>query len=153
MKHESGYIDLLVANAGITGPGLQSLRPGHTLAEYVQHAWNTPMQEFNAVYELNCTAVYYTVLAFLELLDEGNKRNTGSNSRSQVIAIASCASFLRNPLAGYAYCSSKAGLVSMMKCFSTHCAPWAIRFNVIAAGCEFIYHPNATRGRSYRTNR
>lgn len=140
MKHETGYVDLLVANAGITGPGLQSLRPGYTLAEYVQHAWATPMQDFNAVYELNCTAVYYTVLAFLELLDEGNRRSTWSKTRSQVIAIASCASFLRNPLGGYAYCSSKAGLVSMMKCFSSHCVPWAIRFNVIAAGCEFTVH-------------
>ncbi|KAF2853066.1 NAD(P)-binding protein [Plenodomus tracheiphilus IPT5] len=132
VKEEVGYVNLVVANAGITGPGLQELQRGCTLSEYVKLAWNTPMDDFNAVYALNCTATYYTVLAFLELLDEGNQRKT--YVRSQVIATASCASFLRNPMAGYAYCSSKAGLVSMMKCFSTFCVPWGIRFNVIAAG-------------------
>jgi NAD(P)-dependent dehydrogenase (short-subunit alcohol dehydrogenase family) len=135
VKDETGYINLLVANAGISGPGLQKLKPGYTLGDYVKHAWATPTEEFSAVYNLNCTATYYTVLAFLELLDEGNQRKT--YLKSQVIATASCASFLRNPMAGYAYCSSKAGLVSMMKCFSTFCVPWGIRFNVIAAGCEF----------------
>jgi len=135
VKEDVGYVNLVVANAGISGPGLQKLKPGYTLADYVKHAWATPMEEFNTVYELNCTATYYTVLAFLELLDEGNRRKT--YLKSQVIATASCASFLRNPMAGYGYCSSKAGLVSMMKCFSTFCVPWGIRFNVIAAGREF----------------
>ncbi|KZM20806.1 oxidoreductase [Ascochyta rabiei] len=132
IKKETGYVNLVVANAGITGPSLQKLKSGHTLGEYVRHAWATPMEEFNSVYALNCTATYYTVLAFLELLDEGNRRK--KYPRAQVIATASCASFLRNPMAGYAYCSSKAGLVSMMKCLSTFCVPWGIRFNVIAAG-------------------
>jgi NAD(P)-dependent dehydrogenase (short-subunit alcohol dehydrogenase family) len=109
VRAETGYINLLIANAGMTGPGLEKLKPRYTLSEYVQHAWNVPMEEFNAVYDLNCTAVYYTVLAFLELLDEGNQRQT--YLKSQVIATASSASFLRNPRAGYAYCSSKAALM------------------------------------------
>jgi len=132
VKEDAGYINLLIANAGITGPGLEKLKPRYTLSDYVEHAWSVPMEEFNSVYDLNCTAVYYTVIAFLELLDEGNQRQT--YLKSQVIATASSASFLRNPRAGYAYCSSKAALVSMMKCFSTFCVPWGIRFNVIAAG-------------------
>lgn len=138
VREDTGYVNLVVANAGITGPGLQHLNPGHTLSEYVKHAWATPMEEFSAVYELNCTATYYTTLAFLELLDEGNRRKT--YLKSQVIATASCASYLRNPMAGYAYCSSKAGVVSMMKCLATFCVPWGIRFNVIAAGCKSAPH-------------
>jgi NAD(P)-dependent dehydrogenase (short-subunit alcohol dehydrogenase family) len=140
VREDTGYVNLVVANAGMTGPGLQQLKPGHTLKEFVKHAWATPMDDFSAVYELNCTATYYTTLAFLELLDEGNRRKT--YVKSQVIATASCASFLRNPMAGYAYCSSKAGVVSMMKCLSTFCVPWGIRFNVIAAGCKFTPHSN-----------
>lgn len=94
------------------------------------------MEDFNAVYGLNCTALYYTVLAFLELLDEGNKRKNYQGCKSQVIATASTASFLRNPRAGFAYLSSKAAVISLIKCFSTFCVPWGIRFNAIAAGCE-----------------
>jgi NAD(P)-dependent dehydrogenase (short-subunit alcohol dehydrogenase family) len=138
VREDTGYVNLVVANAGITGPGLQHLKPGYTLSEYVKHAWMTPMEDFSAVYELNCTATYYTTLAFLGLLDEGNRRKT--YLKSQVIATASCASFLRNPMAGYAYCSSKAGVVSMMKCLATFCVPWGIRFNVIAAGCKSAPH-------------
>ena len=112
---------------------LEKLKPRHSLQEFVDYAWKTPMAEFNDVYGLNCTAVYYTILAFLDLLDEGNKK--GNFAKSQVIATASTASFLRNPRAGFAYCSSKAGLISMMKCFSTFMVPFGIRFNAIAAGC------------------
>ena len=135
VKEETGYINLLIANAGITGPGLNDLKPHATLSDFVAHAWKSPIHQFNAVYELNCTAVFYTIIAFLELLDEGNKLSY--HVKSQVIATASTAAYLRNPRAGYAYCSSKAALVSMIKCFSSYCVPWGIRFNAIAAGCEF----------------
>lgn len=132
VRREVGYVNLVIANAGKTGPGLETLKQRHTLAEFVEHAWNTSMDEFTDVYNLNCSALYYTVLAFLELLDEGNKRRT--YHRSQVIATASTASFLRNPRAGYAYTSSKAAVISLIKSMSTFCVPWGIRFNAIAAG-------------------
>ena len=138
VRRDVGYINLLVANAGMSGPMLETLKPRHTLADFVEHAWASPMADFNAVYDLNCTAVYYTILAFLELLDEGNKKNTYAGGKSQVIATASTASFLRHPRAGFAYLSSKAGVVSMMKAFSTFCVPWGIRFNALAAGCKWF---------------
>jgi NAD(P)-dependent dehydrogenase (short-subunit alcohol dehydrogenase family) len=132
-----GYINLLVANAGATGPTLEALKPRYTLADFVAHAWSTPMEDFNATYGLNCTALYYTVLAFLELLDQGNKQVTYPNGKSQVIATAANAAFLRIPKVGYAYTSSKAAVVSLVKSLSTFCVPWGIRFNAIAPGCEF----------------
>lgn len=92
------------------------------------------MEDFTATYTLNCTAVFYTVLAFLELLDEGNKKK--NYLKSQVIATASTAAYLRVPRAGYAYTSSKTAVVSLMKSLSTFCVPWGIRFNTIAAGCK-----------------
>ena len=94
------------------------------------------MPDFNAVYAINCTAVYYTILAFLELLDEGNKKR--NYTKSQIIATASINSFMRDPRTEFAYRSSKAALVSMIKCFSTYCVPWEIRFNAIAAGCTYL---------------
>lgn len=136
IRSEVGYINVLIANAGMTGPMLKDLKPRHTLSDFVEHAWNTPMHEFSDTYNLNCTALYYTVLAFLELLDEGNKSRY-QGGKSQVIATASTASFLRDPRAGYAYLSSKAAVISLIKCFATFCVPWGIRFNAFAAGCMF----------------
>ena len=127
---------MLVANAGMTGPGLADLKSKHTLAEFVEHAWKASTEEFNAVYDLNCSAVFYSIIAFMELLDAGN--NTTYPCKSQVIATASTASFLRQPRAGFAYTSSKAALVSMIKSFSSFCVPWGIRFNSLAAGRKFL---------------
>ncbi|KAG7007371.1 hypothetical protein G7Y79_00010g028720 [Physcia stellaris] len=110
IRNDVGYINVLIANAGMTGPMLEDLKPRHTLSDFVQHAWKTPMADFTTVYGLNCTALYYSVLAFLELLDEGNK------SRYQGGRV------------------SKAAVISLIKCFSTFCVPWGIRFNAIAAG-------------------
>lgn len=135
VKAEVGYINLLVANAGKPGPMLETLKPRYTLSDFVNLAWSSPMADFNDVYGLNCTALYYTVIAFLELLDAGNKSGKYPAGKSQVIATASTASFLRNPRAGYAYLSSKAAVISLIKSFSTFCVPWGIRFNAIAAGC------------------
>ena len=135
IRDEVGYINLLIANAGVTGPMLESLKKNYTLKDFVEHAWATPMEDFTSTYHTNCTALYYTVLAFLELLDEGNTR--GNYMKSQVIATASTASFLRHPRAGYAYLSSKAGVISMIKALSTFCVPWGIRFNAIAAGRQY----------------
>jgi len=137
VKQETGYINLLITNAGRSGPMLDTLKPRYTLSDFVAHAWSSPMQDFTDTYGLNCTALYYTVIAFLELLDEGNKKKNYSGGKSQVIATASTASFLRNPRAGYAYLSSKAAVISLIKSFSTFCVPWGIRFNAIAAGCLF----------------
>ena len=137
IKNEVGYINVLVANAGATGPMLKDLKPRHTLSEFVDFAWKTPMHEFSDTYALNCTATYYTILAFLELLDEGNQSRY-QGGKSQVIATASTASFLRDPRAGYAYLSSKAAVISLIKSFSTFCVPWGIRFNAIAAGCPLF---------------
>jgi NAD(P)-dependent dehydrogenase (short-subunit alcohol dehydrogenase family) len=137
VKAESGHVNLLVCNAGRGGPSLETLKPRYTLTDFVRLAWSSPMDDFTATYGLNCSATYYTVIAFLELLDAGNKAGNYTGGKSQVIATASTASFLRNPRAGYAYLSSKAAVISLIKSFSTFCVPWGIRFNAIACGCPF----------------
>ena len=116
----------------MTGPSLEKLGARPSISEFHSFAWDSPAADFNAVFELNCTGVYYTILAFLELLAEGNKKP--NHIRSQVIATASIAGFQRHPRVGFAYISSKAALISMIKTFATFAVPWEIRFNAIAAG-------------------
>ncbi|KAF7517117.1 hypothetical protein G7054_g13911 [Neopestalotiopsis clavispora] len=134
VSREAGHIDLLIANAGMAGPGLKGLGPRTTVADFARAAWATPATDFDKVYNLNCTGTYYTIIAFLELLDKGNKCRKPNAPRSQVIITSSMVAFQREPRYGFAYLSSKAALVSMLKCFTTQGAGWGIRFNSIAPG-------------------
>ncbi|KAF2805452.1 NAD(P)-binding protein, partial [Mytilinidion resinicola] len=78
-----------------------------------------------------------SIIAFLELLDAGNKKGN-LVQKSQVIATSSIGAFNRVPLAGYAYGGSKAGVVHLMKQFATTLVAYDVRSNVIAPG----YYPS-----------
>jgi NAD(P)-dependent dehydrogenase (short-subunit alcohol dehydrogenase family) len=86
--------------------------------------------------DVNLTSVFFSIAAFLELLDAGNKKGN-VEQKSQIIATASGGAYNRIPLAGWAYAASKAGLVHMMKQCATMFVPYDIRSNVIAPGCKF----------------
>lgn len=138
IEEDMGYINLLVANAGIMGPKIRPpLDPTScSIDEFVEHAWKTPMADFTRTYEVNITGVYYSVLAFLKLLDKGNnaRNRFREGVSSQVVAISSIAGHSRLKGASFAYNSSKAGLTHMMKQLSTWCGRWNIRCNVISPG-------------------
>lgn len=138
VKSESGYLNLLVANAGIMGPRPVKNGPNEptpSLSEYRAHALKTPMEDFTNTYNVNTTAVYYTTLAFLELLGEGNEvGNMRAGIRSQVIATSSIGGFSRLRGASFAYNSSKAAVTHMMKMLATSFVPYKIRCNVLAPG-------------------
>ncbi|EDU51554.1 FabG Dehydrogenase with different specificities related to short-chain alcohol dehydrogenase [Pyrenophora tritici-repentis] len=130
---KSGYVNLVVANSGITGPTLRTLDKNASLTEFRDHLWNWDMEEFNQTFALNTTAAFFTVVAFLELLDKGNKAGN-LQQKSQVICIASAGAFNRVPMAGYAYAGSKSAAVHIMKQLATNLVPYDIRSNVIAPG-------------------
>jgi NAD(P)-dependent dehydrogenase (short-subunit alcohol dehydrogenase family) len=138
VEAETGYINLLICNAGIMGPKPLKAAPGApwpSLSEYRAHALETPMEEFTNVYAVNTTAIYYTTLAFLSLLDAGNnKNNMGADLGSQVITTSSIGGFSRLPGASFAYNSSKAAVTHMTKMLATSFVPYGIRCNVLAPG-------------------
>jgi NAD(P)-dependent dehydrogenase (short-subunit alcohol dehydrogenase family) len=129
---ESGFVNLLIANAGIMGP-----RPLNTdacsVTEYRAHALKTSMDDFTNTYAVNATGVHYTALAFLELLDAGNKSGL-LGVRSQIVATSSIGGFSRLSGASFAYSSSKAAVTHMMKMMATAFVPFKIRCNVLAPG-------------------
>lgn len=142
IQNEVGYINLLVANSGIAGPS-GSVAPGASIKEVQETLLKVPMEEFTNTYHVNCTAVFYTVIAFLNLLDEGNKRSRYSGGRSQVIATSSIGSFNRKITAGFAYGTSKAATTMMLKVLATYLVPYRIRANILCPGCKWhSLHPN-----------
>jgi NAD(P)-dependent dehydrogenase (short-subunit alcohol dehydrogenase family) len=124
---------VLIANSGIAGPTLLAMPPNPSLSQYREYLWNTSITEFTKTMEVNTSAVYLCIIAFLELLAEGNKRKN-VEQLSQVIAISSIGAYNRVPLGGFAYSASKAGTTHMMKQLATAFVPFNIRSNVIAPG-------------------
>ena len=145
---ESGYINLLVANSGTASAvrwdpnaSVEDLR--RTLFE--DHS----MEEFTDVYNVNATGAFFTIIAFLELLDAGNKRalaggfgspaGTGIADsvqaiQSQAIVTGSISAFSRFQVASPSYLGSKAAITQLVKQASSMLAKHGIRVNALAPG-------------------
>jgi len=138
VKEEVGYVNLLVCNSGIVGPPVSELgvTPKDGAASLQKAIWDKwSVEDFTRTYEVNCTAVFFTAIAFLELLDLGNKpENRVEGVLSQIVITGSIASYIRVVVSGFAYVSSKAGVVQMMKAMATYLAPFQIRSNAICPG-------------------
>ncbi|KAI1385686.1 NAD(P)-binding protein [Hypoxylon trugodes] len=142
IKSAVGYVNVVIANSGVGGPTMAGLPPQASLSQFRDHLLGFDAAEVSNTFTVNSVGVFNTVVAFLELLDEGNKRG-GLKQKSQVIATSSIGAYNRSPFASYAYSSSKAAVIHMMKQFATSLVPYDIRANVIAPG---IYPSEMTEG-------
>lgn len=94
------------------------------------------MDEMTKTFELNTVAVFSCIMAFLDLLDKGNKKGN-LQQKSQIIATSSIAGFNRNAPGGFSYGQSKAATTHLMKQLGTQLVPYDIRCNTIAPGGKF----------------
>ncbi|KAJ9132367.1 Glucose/ribitol dehydrogenase [Pleurostoma richardsiae] len=130
---QAGFINLLCCNAGVPGPR-SAVRPAtSTIDEFVAAQWAVSAEDYAGTFLVNDTATWFTCIAFLRLLDAGNKKGSVSQS-SQIIATASVAAFNRATPGNFAYAQSKVAVVHMMKQLATGLAPHKIRANVICPG-------------------
>lgn len=136
IEREVGYINVLVANSGIGGPQPNPIKPETSLQDFQASIWQASLEEYTNTFAVNTSAVWFTVAAFLPLLDAGNKK-ANVEQASQVIATSSIGGFNRNAPGGYAYGQSKAATTALMKQLATNLVPFRIRSNVIAPGCMF----------------
>ncbi|KAF2178906.1 NAD(P)-binding protein [Zopfia rhizophila CBS 207.26] len=156
VRREQGYINLLLANAGVPGP-----RPDEhlsndanskpTIKEFQDACWEPGMDFFTSALNVNCTAVFYTTIAFLDLLDAGNKKRNVPQD-SQILVTSSAAGFICSLNVGFAYSASKAGVTFLVKMLSTYFAQnkYHIRANVIAPG---LYPSDMTTSATSNLNR
>ncbi|GAB7364032.1 hypothetical protein MBLNU230_g4589t1 [Neophaeotheca triangularis] len=149
IKNEQGYVNLLFANAGVSGPkDAAPLKRDDgskpTIEDYQKTLWQPETDQFTKALHVNCTGVYYTVLAFLGLLDAGNKKRNVPQD-SQVLVTSSIAGFSRQLASSYAYSTSKAACNHLVKMLSTSFAQngFKIRVNLIAPG---LYPSEMTQG-------
>jgi NAD(P)-dependent dehydrogenase (short-subunit alcohol dehydrogenase family) len=150
IQKEVGYINLLIANSGILGP-TANFGPGKSVHELRKDMFeNTSIAAFNETFLVNTTATYFTLLAFLELLDAGNTHavtNSGFGAplkpgskvpsiQSQVIVTSSVGAYIRDEGTCPAYMGSKAAVVAMVKHACTGLSEVGIRVNALAPGCK-----------------
>jgi NAD(P)-dependent dehydrogenase (short-subunit alcohol dehydrogenase family) len=149
---EAGHINLLIANSGILGPHV-SFVPGQSISELRKNMFdNVSMEDFNNTFLVNTTATYFTMLAFLELLDAGNKAavrggfgaplKQGSDVpsiQSQVLVTSSVGAFMREWMCAPAYAGSKAAIVHLVKHASSGLAGHGIRVNALSPGCRLPF--------------
>lgn len=118
VRKEQGYVNVLFANAGIIGPKVADLLPKTdkkpTLKQIQEAMLKPPMEDFTQAAHVNNTAVFYTAMAFLDLLDEGNKKGNVPQ-RSQILVTSSIAGFSRSVAAGFSYSTSKAAVTHLVK--------------------------------------
>lgn len=155
------HINLLVANSGGAGEPI-GYKPSMSLPELRAHLMSASMEAFTETLHVNTTGAYFTMIAFLELLDAGNKHavsggptatgtpngtvlfgapsNLDSNApsiQSQVVFTTSLAAHSRGWWTSPHYGSSKAALSFLMKQASTNLARYGIRANALAPGSTF----------------
>ncbi len=113
-----GTLDIVFANAGISGP---------------TPLGSTTYEAFQDIVDTNLTSVFFTVQAVLPLLKEGS-------------AIVLNGSVMRELAVGgtAAYSATKAAITGMAKVFATELAPRGIRVNTVIPGATRT--PIWTRG-------
>jgi NAD(P)-dependent dehydrogenase (short-subunit alcohol dehydrogenase family) len=162
---QTTHVDLLIANSGVMGPPMKPPQPAEDgslppLSQLRDELFNIPMEEFNTVMNVNVTGSYYTVLAFLPLLEAANKRRPAPQEdvlaapTAQVIITSSIAGFSRKVPFSFAYNASKAATTHLVKMLSTAFAYYGIRVNGISPGlyssdmADHIFRASGIQGRA-----
>ncbi|KAF2972451.1 hypothetical protein GQX73_g1156 [Xylaria multiplex] len=170
ISQETGYINLLVNNAGtigrrhnaITRPPPFSDVPGqfvHEKGEYDMGTvdgirdflWKDEVSDWDNTLRTNISGVWFPSIAFLSLLNKGNEKRNVSQT-SQIVTIGSVGAFIRILGTSFTYNPSKAAANHLAKMMATNFVQWGIRSNVIAPG---IYPSEISVGKGHldHTNR
>ena len=150
VTHQVGYVNLVIANSGSIGPAVR-FNPNHSIKELRETLFtNFKPEEMTDTLNLNVTAAFFTMTAFVELLDEGNKKALsggfgkpadGSSVpliQSQVIFTTSVSAFSRHWSSSPPYLTSKVAIMQVAKHASTQLAHHGIRVNALAPGSKYL---------------
>lgn len=136
VRQDCRYCDVVFANSGISTADvsdvLSSTEP-MTIQAVQDGLWQHSMDHFTESFHVNVTGAFYTAVAFIDLLAEGNTRAVVPQT-SQVVITTSLGSFSRRPAASFACGPSKAAAGHLAKQLATFLAPFRIRVNAIAPG-------------------
>jgi len=133
IANDAGYLNLLVCNAGVSGPYVVSPTAGESAKDWAARSLAHGVDEYTDTFRLNTVSVWYTAMACLDLLDRGNKKGNMGWS-SQVVVTSSIAGFNKKSTGGFAYGQSKAAATHLVKQLSVVLPTWGMRANAILPG-------------------
>ena len=134
IKQETGYVNLLICNSGTMGPPVGVLPNQVSVHEYRAKALEQNPDDWAQTFATNSSAIFFSTMAFLDLLDAGNTHGNCAGRKSQVLVTSSIAGYLRVPLNMGPYSVSKAAATHLVKHLSGTLIPFSIRVNAIAPG-------------------
>lgn len=132
VRKTSGYCDLVVANAAIAEMR-DSLLDMSSIQSIQEGLMARSVESYEEMYKTNTLGAFHTAIAFLALLDEGNKRAVLPQS-SQVIFVSSATAYTSASFGVFGYPSSKAALRMISKQLAGILLPYKIRINTIIGG-------------------
>lgn len=117
--------------SGISGPKAE---PKHEDAEKLKdELWNNEsFEEWSETYNTDVSAVYFTVVAFLPLLQASVKKR--GHMAPAVITISSMSGIMRDAQGHFSYNTAKGATVHLSKLMSAEFQKTGIRVNSIAPG-------------------
>ena len=125
------HLNLLLCSAGISGP--KARVPSSPSASAITSAlWDAESPSaWSSVFNTNVTAVYFTTLAFLPLLQAAARHQ---HAPGNVIVISSMSGIMRRSQGHFSYNAAKEATVHLSKMMSTEFEGTGVRVNSIAPG-------------------
>jgi NAD(P)-dependent dehydrogenase (short-subunit alcohol dehydrogenase family) len=120
----------LITNAGIAGP--KNEPDSQNASELKEKLFSETFSEWSDTFNTNVSAVYFTTVAFLPLLQAG-KGSHGHLSAS-VIVISSMSGIMRHAQGHFSYNAAKGATIHLAKLMSYEFKKAGIRINSIAPG-------------------
>lgn len=131
LSSKEKYINLLICSAGISGPKAE---PDQSHAPSLKDKlWkNETFEAWNETYNTDVTAVYFTTICLLPLLQAGTESH--GHLSASVIVISSMSGIMRDSQGHFSYNAAKGGTVHLAKLMSAEFMKVRIRVNSIAPG-------------------
>ncbi|KAL5324480.1 hypothetical protein ACEPPN_009026 [Leptodophora sp. 'Broadleaf-Isolate-01'] len=138
------YINVLVCNAGISGPKAEPVSEKATELKEALFEGES-FEEWKETFNTNVSGVYFTTVALLPLLQAG--RESHGHLSASVIVISSMSGIMRHAQGHFSYNAAKGATVHLSKLMSYEFKKAGVRVNSIAPG----YFPSEmTTGESDR---
>lgn len=131
IESKEKYLNLVVAGAGISGPKAPPEEEDAT--DLKKKLWeNESFEEWDKTWRTDVSAVYFTTVAFLPLLQAGTESH--GHLSASVIVISSMSGIMRDSQGHFAYNAAKGGTVHLAKLMSAEFMKIRVRVNSIAPG-------------------
>lgn len=135
IQQREKYINLLMCNAGIAGPKAEP-EGLDDAGDMKTKLWeNESVEDWQKTYETDVTAVYFTAVAFLPLLQASiTPKGPSERFGASVITTSSMSGLMRHAQGHFSYNAAKAATIHLTKLMSAEFQRTSIRVNSIAPG-------------------